>query len=242
MPEAPARNGATARMIPTNRPTRIAFGAMALEEAVDALEPLRRDADPRPAGIEERPSETAAEHEADQVAGGGRQPHEQEHRAELDVTLRGDDAAQHHGGLAGSDQADERARLQEREAGHERVGPRAERVGQVGQRGLEVRQLDRCRRSSARTRRPPGPRPRSAGPAGACGQSCRDLDGHFARPPGGARRSRGAGRTTCVGTATTSMTSTTSAASSWPHAVIVRRSAPSATRPIGAGSQIAIAR
>ena len=80
MPEAPARNGATARTMPTKRPTRIAFGPWRSKKPSTRASRGARDADPRPVGDQEAPPEPAAEHEAREVAGRGGEPHQQQHQ------------------------------------------------------------------------------------------------------------------------------------------------------------------
>jgi hypothetical protein len=100
---------------------------------------------PWPAGEQEAAPESLAEPEAHQVAECGREPRDQEHRAEVCVALGGDDAAEHDCGLAGGDESDEGSGLEEGQAGDEGVGPGAERVGEVGERGLEVRRLHEAR-------------------------------------------------------------------------------------------------
>jgi hypothetical protein len=118
------------------------LGAVAVEEALDALQAIGGDAQPRAAGDQEAATEALAEQEARQVAERGGQPGDQEDDRQVDAALRGDDAAEDDGGLAGGDEADERPGLQERERRDEQVGPRAERVREVGEDLLEVRRLD----------------------------------------------------------------------------------------------------
>ena len=59
--------------------------------------------------------------------------------------MRGDDAAQHDRGLAGCDQAHERAGLKEGEPADEQVRPAPEGLRELGQRVLEVGQFDDAR-------------------------------------------------------------------------------------------------
>jgi hypothetical protein len=66
-------------------------------------------------------------------AGGGGEPDDQQHRGQLDLALGGDDASQHDRGLAGRDEPDEGAGLEERQAADQEVGPGAERLGEVGE-------------------------------------------------------------------------------------------------------------
>ena len=68
MPEAPARNGATARTMPMKRPTRIALGPWRSKKRLDALQARRGDAEARAAGDEEAPAQALAEREAREVA------------------------------------------------------------------------------------------------------------------------------------------------------------------------------
>src|SRR5919202_1409298 len=91
------------------------LGAVAVEERLDAGEPLGGHAEARPARDQEAAAEAAAEHEAR-------------------------DAAEHDGRLARRDEPHERAGLEEGERRDERVRPRPERLGEVGERALEVGQ------------------------------------------------------------------------------------------------------
>ena len=196
----------------------------------------------RAARDQEAPAEALAEREAREVAERRGQPGDEDDRAEVDAALRGDDAAEHDRRLARGDEADERAGLQEGERGDQRVGPGAERVGEVGEQALEVGQAHDARRHEGeggrgqhaddqqaardargrrrQRRRRRGTQPHAASSAGS---------GH-----GRGVRATGAGAGACwAGTA---------GASSSLQRAIVRRSEPRATRPIGAGSQMAIAR
>jgi hypothetical protein len=175
---------------------------------------------------QEAAPELAAESEAREVAGRGGQPDEDEHQAELDLALRRHHAAQHHGRLARGDEPDERAGLEEGERADQRVGPRAERVRQVGERRVEVGHGDDAGRREREAER---------GHEGDGQQSRRRPPGHAGAGTSAGRGSNGRGRTT-------STTGSSIGASSAAQRAIVRRSLLSATSPIGAGIQIATAR
>ena len=142
IPEAPARNGATARTSPMKRPRRIALAPwrskkLSTRSRRAAVTPTRG-----PRAMQEPAPEALAEPEAHQVAERGRDPRDQQHRDEVDVALRRHDPAEHDRRLARRDEPDEGSGLEEGEAADERVGPGPERVGQVRERALEVRRLD----------------------------------------------------------------------------------------------------
>ena len=96
------------------------LAAVALEVALHLREPLLGDLDPGPVALEEAAPELAAEHEARRVAEHGARPDDPDQDHQGDRALAGDHAAGHDHGLAGSDQADEGARLEEREHADER--------------------------------------------------------------------------------------------------------------------------
>src|SRR3954470_7399772 len=230
---------------PDEAPDEDRLRSVAVEEALDELEAGGRDADARAVRLQEPPSEPAAEEEAGEVAEGGGRPGDEDHHREAHVALGGDDAAEHDRGLARRDETDERAGLEERERGDERVGPRAERLREVGEGALEIRRLndaggERDERGGgeqpAAEQHDPGP-PRRPGEIGR-----RDRGGaqdvHAAADIAGSGRA-GSGQ---AGAAARSGAGAPSGASSSPQRAIVRRRPPSAASPIGAGSQIAIAR
>ena len=102
---------------------------------------------------EEVAAQAAPEEVARAVAGDGARPHDRDQRDDVDLALAGDDAAEHHRRLARRDQADERAGLQERQDADEQVGPGAERLPDVDQQLVEVRQLDDAAAVDAEQRR-----------------------------------------------------------------------------------------
>src|SRR3954454_13934731 len=115
------------------------LATVAIEEALDALEPRPGDADAGAARDEEAPPEAAPEREGGEVAGRGRRPGDREHEGEVDAALGRDDAAEHDRRLARRHEAHEGARLQEGERADHEVGPGAERVGEVGERARQAR-------------------------------------------------------------------------------------------------------
>jgi hypothetical protein len=115
------------------------------EEALDALQALGADAEPRALGDEEAAAEPAAEGKARQVTQRGAQPCHEEQRGQLGAALCRHHAADHDRRLPGHQQAHEGAGLEQREARDERVRPGAEGVGEVGQRSLDVRRADDAR-------------------------------------------------------------------------------------------------
>jgi hypothetical protein len=182
MPEAPARNGATARMIPMKRPMRIALGPWRSKNASicasRACETPRRG----PCSSRNRRPEATAEQERDQVAARRRQPDERKQDGELHLALGRHHAAEDDGRLPRRDEADEGAGLQERQGRDEAVGPRAERLGEVLERALEVRELDD----------PGGHRRERRGGQDRDGdERQRRPRAALARDPGGGRASRG---------------------------------------------------
>src|SRR4051812_27091641 len=97
---------------------------VALHEALDVREALVGHAHAARAGrAQEAHAEPPAEEVADEVAERGGGPDDREQERELHLAAGGDDAAEDDGGLARRDEADEGARLQEGEAGDERVRP-----------------------------------------------------------------------------------------------------------------------
>src|SRR4051794_22920226 len=230
---------------PDEAPDEDRLRPVAVEEALDELEAGGRDADPRAVRLQEPPSEPAAEQEAREVAEGGGRPGDEDHHRQADVALRGDDAAEHDRGLARRDQADERAGLEEGERGDERVGPGAELLGEVGEGALEIRRLDEA--GGERGERGGGEQP-----------AAEQHDPRAPRRPGEIRRRDGCGAQEVhaaagiadsgragsgpAGAGARSGARAPAGASSSPQRAIVRRRPPSAARPIGAGSQIAMAR
>ena len=214
------------------RPIRIALPPWRSKKSSTRVEARRRDADPRAVLDQEAPAEAAAEPEAREVAERGGGPGDQQHQRQVDAALGRDDAAEHDRGLARGDEADERAGLEEREPADERVGPGAERVGEVGQRALEVGRLDDAgldEREQRGAQQAEGEQ-RCAVPAHALGLGGRVAHAGFRA---GSGRQRGAGLAASAGAASSS---------SAPQRATVRRRLPSAARPTGAGSQIASAR
>jgi hypothetical protein len=130
---------------------------MALVEPVNASEALRTEVEARPVTLEERAPEPAAEEEADEVPARRGQPDEADQRQQLDAAALRHDAAYHDGGLAGHEQADEGAGLEEREPGDRGIGPRAERARGVLERAVDVRQRDHADHHEQRRRRGEGP-------------------------------------------------------------------------------------
>ena len=104
---------------------------MPAEEAVDLRDPRGGDADPRAVGEQEATAQPPAERIAGEVAERGGQPGRQQDDGQADASLGGDHAAEDDRGLTGRDEAHERAGLQEGEAGDQRVGPGAERLGET---------------------------------------------------------------------------------------------------------------
>ncbi|HEY1274793.1 MAG TPA: hypothetical protein VGF25_07775 [Thermoleophilaceae bacterium] len=111
---------------------------MAVVEALHRREPLGAEPHARPVALEEGPAETAAGGEAGQVAGRGGHPDDADQRQQVDPAARRHDAPHDHGGLARGEQSDEGRRLEERERGHDRVGPGTEGAGGVLERAVEV--------------------------------------------------------------------------------------------------------
>src|SRR3954452_18424561 len=116
------------------------LAAVALEVALDHFEALVRDLEPRAMALEEGPPEAAPDEEARGVARDAAQPDEREQRDERDGALPSDDTADDDRELARRDQADERARLQEGENADEGIRALPERLGEVLDQLLRVRE------------------------------------------------------------------------------------------------------
>ena len=142
MRDAPARNGASARTSPTKRPKRIALPPWRSKNPSTCSQALLGDPHPRAVLDQEVAAEPAAEQKLATVAG---------HRAaqtiaismkSVDLALAGDDAAEDHERLAGRDEPDERAGLEERHHADEDVRPWPSALADVVDDLLEVGQLD----------------------------------------------------------------------------------------------------
>ena len=148
-PERHARGAGDERRERADEPDEAADedrrAAVAVEEALDLLQPGLGDLDPRAVADEELAAQPAAEHVARHVAGHRRGPHDRQQRDDVDLPLSGDDAAEQDRGLPRRDEADEGAGLEEGHHADEHVGVRAERLADVLDRLLEVRRLDDAR-------------------------------------------------------------------------------------------------
>ena len=136
-----------------------------------------------PCRSRKRRPEPAADVEARGVAEHGAGPDEADQRQQLDLALPGDHAAGDHDRLARRHQPDERARLEEGHHADERVGPRAERLGdvldhllRVGQRRQHAARVD-AERERQRPRRAPCAR------GSACASARRRTPPRARRPP-----------------------------------------------------------
>ena len=89
---------------------------------------------------QEVPPEPPAEQIAGRVAGSCREPHEEEERLDRDVARARHGATEHHGELAGHEQADERGGLEVGEDRDEHVRPVAERRRKPRERVVEARE------------------------------------------------------------------------------------------------------
>jgi hypothetical protein len=114
------------------------LAAVAGEVALDLREALRSDPHPRPVSHHKPAPEPAAEQKAGGVASPRGHPHDRDRQIERGGSLAGDRASEDDDGLARGDEADERARLEERERPDQQVRPGAERVGDVPEQLLEV--------------------------------------------------------------------------------------------------------
>src|SRR4051794_40971667 len=147
------------------------LATVAIEEALDALEPRPGDADAGAARDEEGAPEAAPEREGGEVAGRGRRPGDREHEGKVDAALARDAAAEHARGLAGPHEPHEGARPQEGERADHGVGPGAERVGEVGERARQVRRGDDPRLDRGEHRRAGEPQAEQGGAVAALGQA-----------------------------------------------------------------------
>ena len=112
------------------------------EQLLDLLEPLFGDLQPLAVGEQPAAALAPAELVGREVAEQAADPDDRDQHEQRDLALPGDQPADDHGGLAGGDEAEERAGLQERQQADGQVGPRPERLADVLQHVLEVRQLD----------------------------------------------------------------------------------------------------
>ena len=90
--------------------------------------------------LEKCPAEPAADVEARGVAEHRAGPDDRDQRDQLDLALAGDHPTRHHDRLARRDESHERPRFEEGGHTDEGVGPRAERIGDVLDDLLRVRQ------------------------------------------------------------------------------------------------------
>ena len=111
---------------------------VASEERLRSGDVPRPDSQPRSMLQDERPTEPAAEHEADRVARRCREPDERDQRQQLDRALRGQDAADDDRGLAGHEQPHHGSGLEERQPADQEIRPGAQSCACALYRSLDV--------------------------------------------------------------------------------------------------------
>jgi hypothetical protein len=114
------------------------LAAVTLEVRLDLLEPLLVDLHLRPVPQDEAATEATTDEEARGVAEDRRGPDDPDQHDQADLALAGDHAADDHDRLAGRDEADEGAGLEEGEDPDGEVGPRTQRLGDVADELLDV--------------------------------------------------------------------------------------------------------
>ena len=156
-------NGARARTRPMKRPIRIVLPPWRSKYASTWAKRSGVIRTSRPVAEDEVPPEPAAEQEAHRVAGPGAEPDDRDRQLDRVLALAGDRAAEDHRRLAGEDEADEGAGLEEGEQADQQVGParRGRRRGpRASPRGRGSSQL-------LKAMKPPPKRRRSAPAAGS---------------------------------------------------------------------------
>src|SRR5581483_1513223 len=114
------------------------LAAVVLEVGLDAGEALARDPERWAVAEHEVAPQPPPEQEARRVARPGADPDHRDRRHDRGLALAGDRPAEQDGGLAGQEQAQEGAGLDERGEAHDRVDPAAEARAHVVEDALEV--------------------------------------------------------------------------------------------------------
>ena len=139
----PRRTGDERRQRPdeaNETPDQDGLAPVPVEVRLHLLEPRLRDLETRPVFLEEAASKPLADEEAGGVAEHGGQPDEPDQGEQIDRALPGHDSGRNDDRLAWRHETDECAGLEEGRHRDQRVRPRPERLGDVLDHLLRVRQ------------------------------------------------------------------------------------------------------